>query len=37
MENNEEYILTIIIEFLKFKSQFHGLNKENENALKNEF
>ena len=36
MENNEEVFLIIFIGYLKFKSQFYGLNKKIRNALKND-
>ena len=37
MENEEEVILTITIGYMKFKSQFYGLNGKIKNAPKNRF
>ena len=37
MENNEEVISTIIIGFMKFKSDFYGISKKIKNALENGF
>ena len=33
MENNEEVILTIIIGYIKFKSQFYGLKLKNQKCV----
>ena len=37
MENIEKIILTITLEYMKFKSQLYGLNKKIETVLKNGF
>ena len=37
MENNEDVLLTIIPKYMKFKSQFYGLNKKVKTALKKGF
>ena len=37
MENIEEVVLTITLEYMKFKSQFYALNKKIKSALKNGF
>ena len=37
MENNGEYILTVFIGYMKFTSQFNGLNKKFITALKTGF
>ena len=37
MENNEKIILTLTLEYKKFKSQFYGLNLKIKTALENGF
>ena len=37
MENNEQVFVTIIIGYMKFKSQFYGVNKKIRNAQQNGF